>query len=99
MKKEITNYYCDYCNSEMLKHEHEELGTKVFLRIDLPNPKGGCGQTAGFEMVLCKECSKEIGIENTGEYHNYIDSQRNLKSKLKSNKKSVISLFKDKFIK
>ena len=98
MKQETTKYHCDNCNAEMLKHEHEELAISIILRIELPNPKGGCGQASGYKMTLCKDCCKEIGIENTKEYHDYIYSQNKLRETFKSKKKSVLNLFKEKFM-
>lgn len=99
MKQEITKYYCDNCNTEMLKHEHEELAISIILNIELPNPKGHFYQSAGYRMTLCKECCKEIGIENTKEYHDYVYSQSKLRDAFKYNRKSVLSLFKEKFMK
>lgn len=91
MQQVINKYFCDYCNAEMGEFEYQQ-GTKVGVRVDLPNPKGGCGQVAGVSMVICKNCSVDLGIVNCNEYHDYTYSQSKLKNTVKEIKNKIVDM-------
>ena len=85
--------YCDNCNEEMNKLDYD-IAPKVTLRVSMGNPKGGCGQVSGIEMVLCDKCARDIGIQNKTEYHSYIDSQNRLTYAIKNCKSNLLKLFR-----
>lgn len=91
MKTTIVKCSCDYCNAEMNEYEYENA-IKVTVKVNLPNPKGGCGQMSAIEMKLCDKCSKDIGIINSQEYHSYIDSQNRLTTTIKKCKDKILKL-------
>lgn len=96
MVSTIIKYYCDYCESEMSKHQYEQ-STTVNVGVSLPNVSSGCGQTSGFQMKLCENCSEMIGIVNSKEYHDYNYSNNKLKDKLIEFKNNIIdTVFKIK---
>ena len=51
MRQVINKYFCDYCKSEMSEFEYQQ-GTKLTVRVELANPKGGCGQDSGVSMII-----------------------------------------------
>ena len=91
MQQEIKKYFCDYCINEMNESEYQQ-GVKIGVRVDLPNPKGGCGQVAGANMILCKKCSEDLGIVNKNEYHDYTYSQSRLRDTIKEIKNKIIDM-------
>ena len=91
MQQTITKYYCDYCNGEMGESEYEQR-TKLGVRVDLPNPNGKCGQVAGVSMSLCKECSENMGIINSKEYHDYNYSKGKLTDVVEENKRTFLDV-------
>lgn len=93
MEVTTVKYSCDYCENEMSKFEYEKA-IKITLVVDLPNPKGGCGQHAGIRMVLCDTCSEKIGIVNSEEYHKYTYSQFKLTQVIEKYKTKILDLFK-----
>lgn len=82
MKQVIEKFFCDKCKEEMGKWDYEQA-TKLTIRVDLANPKGGCGQVSGINMSICDDCSMELGIINGPEFHDYVQSQVTLHQKIK----------------
>lgn len=91
MKQIIEKYFCDYCNREMSEFEYEQR-TRLGVRIDLPNPSGKCGQVAGINMSLCQECTENMGIVNSEEYHDYNYSKGRLTEAIKENKNTLLDV-------
>ena len=89
VRQVIEKYSCDYCKGEMCQHDYQQ-GVKITIQVDLPNPKGGCGQASGIEMVLCKVCSEDLGIVNSKEYHDYTYSQSKLKGTIEKFKTKIL---------
>lgn len=75
-----------------MKQSEYEQGTKIGIRIDLPNPDGGCGQANGISMILCKECSEGLGIINSREYHSYTYSRSSLKIAIQKVKTKIVDM-------
>ena len=92
MIKTITKYICDYCKDEVSMTEYTQ-GTKITIRVELENPKGGAGQVAGQSMNICKKCSEELGIINKQEYHAYTYSQGRLRDTIGEIKIKIVNMF------
>lgn len=92
MKTTNTTYHCDKCKTEMTEYEYENISPRVTIRVDLPNPKGGCGEVAAIEVKLCAECADEIGINNTQYYHETIHSSSRIKKAIENFKDKILKL-------
>lgn len=92
MIETITKYICDYCKNEVSMTEYGQ-GTKIGIRVELENPKGGAGQVAGQSMNICKSCSEELGIINSEEYHSYMYSQSRLRDTIGKVKIKIVDMF------
>jgi DNA-directed RNA polymerase subunit RPC12/RpoP len=92
MEETITKYYCDQCKSEMNEWDYK-MGPQVTIKVHMPNQKGGCGQVAGVNLVLCSTCAANFGIENKEDYHKYADSSGRLYNLVNKVKTNILDMF------
>lgn len=92
MQTTIVKCNCDSCNNEMSEYEYL-IAPTITLRIDMPNPKGGCGQVGAERMTLCEECLKKLGLTNDEKYHGYNYSQSKLTNDMSKSKNKFLELF------
>lgn len=91
MRMEYVKCACDYCNADMLEHEYNNA-TKVSIKLDIPNQKGGCGECSGIHMVICNKCSNEIGIVNSEIHNGQMNSKSRILRALENNKQKIINM-------
>jgi len=95
MRQMIAKCNCDICEKEMTDYEYSK-SPRITIRVDMPNPSGGCGECASIDKKICDKCAEKYGIENKEEYHKYIYSQNKLRQSINNNFKAMLNILKKK---
>lgn len=95
MKETFIKCTCDYCKSEMFEYEYDRA-TKIIIRVDVPNQKGGAGECNGVAMSICNKCSEELGIVNSEIHNGLIGDRERIKTALEKCKTKILDMFVNK---
>lgn len=92
MKETIVKCTCDYCKAEMSEYEYEKA-TKIDIRVEVPNYKGGAGETSGTRMKICNKCSEKLGIINSEIHNGFVGEKGRIKAAIEKGKIAILGMF------
>jgi hypothetical protein len=69
-----------------------DTATKITIRLDVPNQRGGCGECNGIQMIICNKCSEEIGIVNSEIHNGQMNSHGRILKALEANKQKILNM-------